>query len=75
VRHHDLEPLKEPAIPSGVLPTLNDFRETVYTQAEGKYLLELMKVAGKDLPAACRISGLSQSRLYALLKSHDLHRG
>jgi two-component system NtrC family response regulator len=58
-----------------VLPTLNYFRETVCAQAEGGYLLELMPIAGKDLPAACRISGLSQLYLYALLKSHDLHRG
>jgi len=62
------------ATPPVQLPKLNDFRESVYAQAEKQYLLDLMSLANKDISAACRLSGLSQSRLYALLKSHELQR-
>lgn len=62
-----------PAV-EGELPRLNDFRETIYAKAEKQYLADLMSVARNDIPAACRLSGLSQSRLYALLKTHELHR-
>jgi two-component system, NtrC family, response regulator len=58
----------------GELPKLNEFRETVYTQAEKQYLVDLMAAANRDMAAACQLSGLSQSRLYALLKTHELSR-
>ena len=58
----------------GELPRLSDFRERVYAEAEKKYLHDLMTAANKDIAAACRLSGLSQSRLYALLKTHDFPR-
>jgi two-component system, NtrC family, response regulator len=56
------------------LPKLNEFREGVYARAEKQYLLDLMSMADNDISTACRLSGLSQSRLYALLKSHDVPR-
>lgn len=58
----------------GTLNKLKDFRESVYSKAEKQYLQELMTLAKNDIPSACCLSGLSQSRLYALLKTHDLHR-
>lgn len=61
------------AIPSE-LPKLSEFRESIYSQAEKQYLADLMELADRDIPEACRLSGLSQSRLYALLKSHELSR-
>lgn len=57
------------------LPKLNDYRETVYNEAEKNYLLDLLAVADHNIREACRISGLSQSRLYALMKKHDITRG
>jgi two-component system, NtrC family, response regulator len=57
------------------LPPLQDFREAIYSQAERQYLQELLAVTENDLEEACRLSGLSQSRLYALLKKHALTRG
>ena len=51
---------------------LQDFRTTVYDQAEKQYLQDLLAATGKDLVEACRISGLSQSRLYALLKKQEI---
>ena len=56
------------------LPKLQDYRELVYAQAEKEYLQDLMQETGQDIPEACRVSGLSQSRLYALLKKNDISR-
>ena len=56
------------------LPSLQRFRELAIAQAEQRYLLKLLKVADKDMDQACLISGLSQSRLYALLKKYGLSR-
>jgi two-component system NtrC family response regulator len=54
---------------------LNDYREAVYNDAEKNYLYDLLALAGQNIPEACRVSGLSQSRLYALLKKHGITRG
>lgn len=56
------------------LPKLQEFRDTIYAQAEKEYLLELMEITGENIAEACRISGLSQSRLYALLKKSAISR-
>ncbi len=72
---HD-SPGKAPVVagtPPGV-PKLHEFRETVYAQAEKQYLGDLMSLSGNDMNEACRLSGLSTSRLYALLKAHELSR-
>lgn len=54
------------------LPKLHDYRENVFSQAEKQYLHNLMSIAEENIGEACRISGLSQSRLYALLKKHEI---
>jgi two-component system NtrC family response regulator len=56
------------------LPKLRDYREAAVAQAEREYLKELMVLANNDLQEACRISDLSQPRLYALLKKHRISR-
>ena len=58
----------------GNLPKLQEYRDNIYAQAEKEYLFELMELTGKNIPEACRISGLSQSRLYALLKKNAISR-
>lgn len=74
VRSRDAAPPGQlPSLPAE-LPKLNEFRETIYAQAEKQYLLDLMALANSDISEACRLSGLSQSRLYALLKSHEVSR-
>lgn len=55
-------------------PPLQDFRESIYTQAERQYLADLMDLTAGDIKAAIRISDLSQSRLYAILKKHNFDR-
>ena len=54
------------------LPKLHEYRESIYAQMEKNYLQELMSRSAENIGEACRISGLSQSRLYALLKKHDI---
>ena len=42
---------------------------------EKNYLSELMRMTGGDIKKACRISGLSRSRLYGLLQEHRVTKG
>jgi two-component system NtrC family response regulator len=56
---------------SNTLPPLIEAREAAMTHLEHHYLRELMTLA-TDMQQACTISGLSRSRLYALLKKHSL---
>ncbi|MFT5702515.1 MAG: two-component system NtrC family response regulator [Desulforhopalus sp.] len=56
------------------LPPLQDFREALFTQAERQYLIDLIDLTAGDIKEATRISGLSQSRLYAILKKHNIDR-
>ncbi len=60
--------------PARHLPKFQDYRETAYAEAEKHYLQDLMSMAEDNIPEACRLSGLSQSRLYALLKKHRIGR-
>jgi two-component system NtrC family response regulator len=54
------------------LPPLSEYRDSLYSQAERQYLQDLMAFTGNDIAEACRVSGLSQSRLYALLKKQKI---
>ncbi|MBW1722751.1 MAG: hypothetical protein JRH13_14450 [Deltaproteobacteria bacterium] len=56
------------------MPSFKDFRITVMGQAESQYLRDLMTVTHWNVKKACRISGLSRPRLYALLKKHGIQR-
>ena len=53
------------------LPHLTEHRQT----AERQYLQDLMFQTKGNIKEACRISGLSRSRLYALLKEHSITTG
>ncbi|MDM8522053.1 sigma-54 dependent transcriptional regulator [Desulfococcaceae bacterium HSG8] len=54
----------------GELPKFKEYREQVIRAAESDYLDRLIKAADGKVEAACRLSGLSQARLYQLLKKH-----
>lgn len=56
------------------LPSLHEYRESTYNDAERQYLLDLMSLTDFHIAEACRLSELSQSRLYALLKKHEIPR-
>jgi two-component system NtrC family response regulator len=54
------------------LPSLQQVRETSLADIERNYLKELMVITDRNIKEACRISGLSRSRLYTLLKKYNL---
>jgi two-component system NtrC family response regulator len=54
----------------GEISTLKDFREAGLARLEKEYLSSLMQQTNGNIGEACRISGLSRSRLYTLLKKH-----
>jgi two-component system NtrC family response regulator len=56
-------------------PSYRDFRAMALHQAEHEYLSGLLTLTHGNIPEACGISRLSQSRLYELLKKHRLTRG
>lgn len=53
------------------LPTLQDYRQLM----EQKYLRKLLTITKGNIEQACSMSGMSRSRLYALLKKHNLLPG
>lgn len=61
-------------IPSSVPEKFKDFREMALSEAGKRYLQNLMSHTQGNIKEACRISDLSRSRLYALLKKHDISR-
>lgn len=54
------------------LPSMQHYRESVMGTAERQYLEKLTEITNGNIKAAIKISGLSQSRLYALLQKHAL---
>jgi two-component system, NtrC family, response regulator len=50
--------------------TITDFRDTM----ERRYLEQLNHITRNNRKEACRISGLSRTRLFELLKKHDLSK-
>lgn len=54
--------------------TFRDFRSRAVFRAEHEYLSGLMRLTEGNVAEACRISKVSLSRLYELLKKHGLTR-
>ncbi len=55
------------------LPSLRDFRIDATAKAEKQYLQDLISSNKSNISEARRISGLSRSRLYELLKKHKIY--
>ena len=51
-------------------PKLKEIRKAAVSEAERRYLKDLISYAGGDNNKACRISGLSRSRFYTLLRKY-----
>jgi two-component system NtrC family response regulator len=51
-----------------VPPKLKEIRKAAVSEAEQRYLKDLISFVGGDNNKACRISGLSRSRFYTLLR-------
>lgn len=54
------------------LPRLIEVREAAVAEAEQRYLKELVSLVGPSIGEACRVAGLSRSRLYTLFKKHGI---
>jgi two-component system NtrC family response regulator len=67
------EPQTTDPLPEDI-PPLQKYRDTICARAERNYLQQLLQSTGANMKEAMRISGLSQSRLYALLKKHGLQK-
>ena len=53
-----------------VLPKLKEIRKAAVSESEQQYLKDLISFVGGDINKACRISGLSRSRFYTLLRKY-----
>ena len=56
------------------LPKLQAVRDTALANAEKQYLHDLILLTKRNIKEACRISGLSRSRLYYLLKKYGINK-
>jgi two-component system NtrC family response regulator len=54
------------------LPVLDQAREAGLAKIEREYLVALIRRTNGDIKSACRVSGLSRSRLYALLNKYHV---
>lgn len=54
------------------LPTMQEHRNAIIEKAEHSYLTQLLNSTKGSIKQAVELSGLSQSRLYALLKKHHI---
>jgi two-component system NtrC family response regulator len=54
------------------LPTLQEMRSNALARLENKYLRVVLQASGGDISKACKITAISRSRLYALLKDYRL---
>jgi len=52
---------------------LAEAREAWLSDLERDYLMKLARTCAGDVSRACEVSGLSRSRLYALMKKHQIH--
>jgi len=57
-----------------ILPPLQEVREAALAKTEERYLQDLMQITGGTIKEACRISGISRSRLYHLLQKYEVGR-
>ncbi|QTA83540.1 Two component system response regulator, sigma54-specific [Desulfonema limicola] len=56
------------------IPTYKEFRESVLSSAEKNYLKHLMEYTRGNIKEAGRISKLGRTRLYTLMKKHNISR-
>ena len=54
------------------LPDFKMYREKLLESGEKKYFTQVVSLSGGDIKEACRIAGLSKSRLYYFLQKHGL---
>jgi two-component system, NtrC family, response regulator len=65
---------ERPAVPvdASSASSMKDFRDAQIARLESEYLAGLMRSTARNIAEACRVSGLSRSRLYTLLKKYGI---
>ena len=63
---------EDPLSPQSPLPELGEFLGDLRVEAEKRYLETLVVESRGEIQEACKIAGLGRSRLYGLLKKHDM---
>ncbi len=66
--------LKMQKILSIEFPNFRQYRVSVISEMEQEYCQKLMKKTRGNIKYACTVSGLGRSRLYSLLKKHNVSR-
>lgn len=56
------------------MPTYRDFRDSALAESERNYFNKLMEMTKGSIREACEISGLGRTRLYSLIKKHNVSR-
>lgn len=73
-RHNGIETYENEVLESPAeLPKLKDYRDTAIEKLERQYLKKLMSLTQRNIKEACRISDISRSRMYTLLKKYNLN--
>lgn len=76
IRKRSVSPVSSvvPVVPGAVqnLPKFRDIRKAAVFEGEQRYLKNLFSFVDGNIDDACRISGLSRSRIYTLLKKYRL---
>jgi two-component system NtrC family response regulator len=57
-----------------ILPTFKQFRSSIVSEAEKHYLEILLQQSQGCIKKACEISELSRTRLYYLMKEHNIEK-
>ena len=64
----------EMELPQTSLPTMKVYRCSAIDKAEKAYLQDLMAATQGNIKEACSISGLGRTRLFTLMKKHEVSR-
>ncbi len=56
------------------LPLFREYRDLALANAERKYLERLIRHTRGNIKEACKLSGLGRTRLYTLMKKHNISR-
>ncbi len=63
---------KTPLPTNGKFPNFKRFRKMTLSEAEEKYLRDLLETSSGSIREACNVAGLSRTRLYGLLKKYRI---
>ena len=66
--------VSESALNTETIPPYREYRDTELARIERQYLENLMRLTHGSIKEACRISGLGRTRLYILMKKHNVSR-